>query len=894
MPVVHSDGEMILKLWINQNWYIPVNREGYCAGTYYEGALGIVVQLISRDGKGTQALKLPRLMADTLKENAYINELLIQEERCVSSVFTDDRFDRRNLLTPQHNLNNILLKPISTQFAQKDARDLDHHLVAVQFKHGRPPRFCAVSMQTDDTQNHTLFPREIQDCPLREDKVFSHVVDAARSESEEWSRTVAVMPEANQPAIVFEINNAFLLDSCKDVWYVGLPCVAYLWGTSTMQEAIVLGKHADWSIRSRLLLISNVVSGLLSLHCRGLLHTDIRPSNIMFIGNVADPNSYYLIDYAAYNLLSAEERAERGEQGGKGRPLLGPTIGRERSSPFHAPERRWSLEKESGDVAVIVKDERDKLRIVVGWSRDLIQNGKVKKELKERLSSFVFEEADSDAVGMIGKLKTNEYDLLLPGDRLQLGDYIFGIEAVSVLEDRQILLCDKHHWQIYHGKIVVESTEDFPKNWISIPKVIEQRQWSASTDVFGIGALFLYIVFNNGRTGEADSIVSSDLAYYRMLGQLENIYYFRHIWPHLSNLCAQLCGHMESARSGDHEVRERPYQPIQMEESGIGFGAAGSTHTIDSFARHITAFLVSTVPETRYVLECVNSNHYYFIYCIFFVLLCLHKKSVLWDSMTTAVEQIEKEVSGKIHDGPLVRDLILPFCDNRIDPARSHGDMVSVPAGLAKKFLDSLVRIVDSGLFESSRMDSKEIVVPDEEVHPAVFREKYFDLQQKYSALAQLHESASDSLERMTSENSSVVQEINSLKEEKETLSQECKKLKEANDELSSGLNSLQQRHEHLNLRYKKTFTEKEDLEKEYKLLLQAPGYVPNSSEDLQQRYNELRMAFGVTCDAAVALSDMLTQVKERPMVGGYGRDVMKMVKETLDQIVRASCQRSS
>src|SRR5262249_6322985 len=87
-----------IKLWINNDWYIPINNEGYCIGESAEGALGFVVKL-SRSGRTDffTALKIPRLMGDTHRENAYICELMDQELKAVEFV--------ENYRTPVPKLN---------------------------------------------------------------------------------------------------------------------------------------------------------------------------------------------------------------------------------------------------------------------------------------------------------------------------------------------------------------------------------------------------------------------------------------------------------------------------------------------------------------------------------------------------------------------------------------------------------------------------------------------------------------------------------------------------------------------------------------------------------------------------------------------------------------------
>lgn len=76
-----------LKLWISDQFYIPVDNTGRCVGPCAEGALGFVVQLRSAHNVEDQmALKIPRLMGEAHRENAYISNLAEMELAAVLKV----------------------------------------------------------------------------------------------------------------------------------------------------------------------------------------------------------------------------------------------------------------------------------------------------------------------------------------------------------------------------------------------------------------------------------------------------------------------------------------------------------------------------------------------------------------------------------------------------------------------------------------------------------------------------------------------------------------------------------------------------------------------------------------------------------------------------------------
>ena len=97
--------------------------------------------------------------------------------------------------------------------------------------------------------------------------------------------------------------------------------------------------------------------------------------------------------------------------------------GRERNSPFYAPERRTGIEKESADTAVILKDENGDYRLLLGWRTDVVNDGLIVNEVKEKMIQHHFSILDSEE----NKESSNstDTDLLLPGDRIQIREYIF-------------------------------------------------------------------------------------------------------------------------------------------------------------------------------------------------------------------------------------------------------------------------------------------------------------------------------------------------------------------------------------------------------------------------------------------------------------------------------------
>src|SRR5687768_16934268 len=79
------------RIWVFNEQYINVDDNGFLLGPYYEGALGVVVPLLGTESpKERYALKIPRMLADTVRENAYIAKVTEDEAAVVHQVPFED------------------------------------------------------------------------------------------------------------------------------------------------------------------------------------------------------------------------------------------------------------------------------------------------------------------------------------------------------------------------------------------------------------------------------------------------------------------------------------------------------------------------------------------------------------------------------------------------------------------------------------------------------------------------------------------------------------------------------------------------------------------------------------------------------------------------------------
>ena len=74
-----------LGIWLNPTYYVRVDENGYVTGPAPRGALGCVLQLVKTGAARPRfALKIPRLLADTVRENA--NIVLVTEDEVANAL----------------------------------------------------------------------------------------------------------------------------------------------------------------------------------------------------------------------------------------------------------------------------------------------------------------------------------------------------------------------------------------------------------------------------------------------------------------------------------------------------------------------------------------------------------------------------------------------------------------------------------------------------------------------------------------------------------------------------------------------------------------------------------------------------------------------------------------
>lgn len=501
-------------LWIDDEWYIRVDAEGRCTGKCGEGALGFIVQLSSnRDEKAVQALKIPRLVAETERENAYIGELLSQELSAVRDVFNQP--GAKTGLVGARDTSGPFQTPLRIEQLE-EALEWNGALLFTRFEKGQNPYFCLVKKEGDQPYP----PKAI--IPHLTPEIYEQIRKASRtslSTSEKhakvWSQMVFVAQTAVDTANVtkeqgmpvkiyqadmlsiFNANNALSAaqTAMQKTWYTCIPSVTYDWAPNTLQEAIGRGdRGGEWSIDEHLVLVEQVCKGIKVLHNKGMLHADIRPANIVYLGNAHDPSNYALSDYGSFAYSNA--RPLQADNLSSDSTVTGPVVEGERVSPFYAPERGSSREREIADMTLVVSPGSSPYcYVLVGWQSEFIELGLLDEVARPKMDANQYLEFILQRRNQYGS-ETFEHSLGT-GDRVQLRDYVFELTAEEeVLGNILVFQCDQKFWTVYHGRIAIyeniarQSCFAFP-----IPRIIELPQWSAATDIFSLGVLCLYSVY---------------------------------------------------------------------------------------------------------------------------------------------------------------------------------------------------------------------------------------------------------------------------------------------------------------------------------------------------------------------------------------------------------------
>ena len=480
-------------IWLSGDHYFAINENGYCLAPVFEGALGIVIQITHVTRGNKYALKIPRLFADTSRENAYIKDILVTEKSQAAAVRQAENIVRCVEM-------DLISRPVSGNHRQDLVSWINNSLIGIQFKKGTKPRFLQLSQEIS--------------CPigLNGDRSKGEYYEdiLAKMHQGHWLDTLEFSIPSNGQANaqgkdayrISPLRTDHDAQNFENSWYFGVPSILYEWGEMTLQYLVsdARANFADWKYGNYFTLLQTICRGANGLHKRGFIHADIRPANIM-TNAINTPEAYKLIDYAGFGMGGVVDPRESG-----GNTVTGPAINGERISPFYAPERRYAIEKEDADIAivlettrlnhnkenekeeVIVNEKEEVIVVYLGWRQKLIN----------REEECIMSNVEKALKGLDGFTPSTNVELL-KGDRLLARDFLFEILEVGKLSestglDKLVYICSRNVSQLFHGKIVVKHPNATPNQWFSIPRATEIKQWSVASDVYSIGGLALYLL----------------------------------------------------------------------------------------------------------------------------------------------------------------------------------------------------------------------------------------------------------------------------------------------------------------------------------------------------------------------------------------------------------------
>jgi hypothetical protein len=260
------------KFWIMLGeFFFWITSEGYTLEKEtFEGSLGYVIKLHHKDNESDvketppiyAALKIPKLTGATHRENAYIIDLMEQEEIGAFEAFTRGRPEGLlDFYGPRNTFRQI------TKIEGKDEVCFGKGgIVLVNCAPGKLPRFCLVG-------NDFCYPNSIENKKILishfsklKEKVKDHTVFILKEKS--------TMPGSNDEFI--DQSSAKTSDPIGDTWYAFLPNTVYRWADGTFQEAVSLGSRRRWDVHQQIDFLQQICKGIETLHGNGFIHADIR------------------------------------------------------------------------------------------------------------------------------------------------------------------------------------------------------------------------------------------------------------------------------------------------------------------------------------------------------------------------------------------------------------------------------------------------------------------------------------------------------------------------------------------------------------------------------------------------------------------------------------------
>lgn len=685
------------RLWISPEWAIPVDANGYVRGECYEGAFGCVIALEPRNPlRGRIALKFPKLNHDTVRDNGFVASVVSEE---IDNIEAIAGAGPPECLIPI--AGGVASQPLrgSVQLSQVIAPEAEGsaqhgHVFFVSFEKGKKPRFLLVRLaegQKSLSERLSVHPKEARAAiePFLSDDVWKAMANAAvRGAPEFRSLSYCLVDEQPHRVVVgkasvecAEVSPAMNPVSTWRCWFAGVPSVVFPWAPRTLQQDLSSGALCKWSMTDIYDLFDRTSGGLYELHKNGRIHGDLRPANLL-AGESVDPIARFLIaDYGSF--CNSGPRAIATDSTSKGNTIAGPAVAAARTSPFYAPERRTGIERETADVAIVSSGlTGNRYGICLGWRRDVVDasSGQVVKAVREALADFVKEIANVAAKGAtqpnsLGRRHSDES--IRQGDRIRVRDYVFEVEASrSVVLERPdasgrmhfaLFACPPRYARVLNDRLtILDDTRIADQTVIPLSSYFELWQWSAATDVFGLGALSLYCVFSSqmqaaaipdagtkrgpaSPSGDGGAVVVDEreivVRFGEMMRILESVPYFCSFWSELAKFYTEIQSIVSSGPA------------VFANDVGAESRASASARIqqLREFAQKAVHNLVQSAPNVRIVLGRFGWNMAHFLLFMRFVLACLHRRDHLPAPSADQAPFCESRAERPSSDGGVLR-----------------------------------------------------------------------------------------------------------------------------------------------------------------------------------------------------------------------------------------------
>ena len=736
----------IYRVYLSAEWYVLVDDQGMVVSSCAEGALGYIVQLYSSDAvmppvRG--ALKIPRMRADTLEENAYVCQILAGEAIAVFKALSGQR--REGLIpTETTRTAHFLRDPRSLlRCSEEQAREQNDCIPFIHFGKDQRLRICNVKFEPDSPGGSPVlrvFPPTMQSqlsfLSYEDWRCFQ---EASGPDSDSRHHSYYFVGSPPSHAAERSLQGGSQGSSCmghldqmldperpEDIWYAHLPSVLFQWADGTLQRTLSIGAHSQWRLKEHYVLLEQVVKGLHTLHSKGIIHADVRPANVMAVGDLSKADHYMLSDYGSFT----NDQASAGGAGSGFTTMPGVT--RHRTSVFYARERRAGVEQENADVALIIGEppgpESAGLYFVrLGWKAEVIdpKSGRVYPEVirdMEKVLQSMIRRGEAGG-GIDPVVSRGDTWRLTSGDQIRLRDYVFKLvdsrdeEREILLHDKpatlhcQDFLCDSRYTRVLLEKLAVRGNEflfgvlpcaaprsDESVLVLDLPRWVEIRQSSVASDLYSVGVMALYTVYTcarlnlskSNRDSQPEGSLEGTVAppssampdeieerIAKLVRRLEDEKNFNELWLNLTRACTLLESALRAGRSVDSLLQE------PVESDGIESGPHAITRVKD-FIESVVESLCDHAEELREIQEW-SKNSAYFLLFVHFVLSCMHRRAHLdghrMDQLRRRIAAGGSEVLGS-------EILLYPFCEDRCERSQSGSEPI------AKRVLGRLTRLL--------------------------------------------------------------------------------------------------------------------------------------------------------------------------------------------------------